>query len=169
MKGIITKNSAGKILTPVLAALLLVVGFSTSNAQIRPFGDGFRGGVNVPATVAAGQTVRIRIAVPDNGGSRATGGGHVKVFDGRSALLYETSVESLPGGAVHEFEIDPLALPIAPDPLTGRMILRLKVDLFLKNAVIDSGSVDFPTMFELVDRETQEGVLIALLLPAVQK
>lgn len=157
------------LLAPVIATLLFVFSYSPVNAQSRPFGNGFLGGVNVPVSVAAGQTVRIRIAVPDNGGSRANGGGHVKVFDGRSELLFETSIAGLPGGAVHEFEIDPLTLPTNADSLTGRITLRLKVELFLKNADIDADSVEFPTMFELVDRETQEAVLIALLLPAVQK
>lgn len=169
MNGIKTIKAVRRILMPVFAALIFAFAFSDVDAQIRPYGNSFLGGVNVPVSVTASETIRIRIAVPDDGGSRATGSAHVKVFDGRSVMLFESSIAALPGGAVHEFEIDPLTLQTIADPLTGRIILRLKVELSLRNAAIDSDSIEFPTMFELVDRESDKAILIGLLLPAIQK
>ena len=84
-------------------------------------------------------------------------------------MLFETSAVGLPGGHLHTFEIDPLQTLLVPDAVTGRLQLRIKVDLYLRNAVFDSNTVEFPTTFELVDNQTSKPVLIGLLLPAVQK
>ncbi|MDM7923329.1 MAG: hypothetical protein QUS14_13610 [Pyrinomonadaceae bacterium] len=161
--------SVRRALSFTVLAVSFLFATATSQAQIRPYGASYNGGISVPVSTSVWQSIRVMIAVPDSAGSRASGGANVRVFDGRTELLYETSVSALPGGFIHTFEIDPFELPITPDPVTGRVDLRIKVDLFLRSAVFDSDQIEFPTSFELVDNQTSKAILIGLLLPAVQK
>jgi len=117
-----------------------------------------------------GQTLRLTLFNPE-GNPQVSG--HVKVFDGGGALLFQTPEVEIGPGEFHSFDIDRSNISVAGDPRTGRFQARARlIGLRRASAREDASNVRaridrLPRMIELIDNET--GKTTAMLLPAVHK
>jgi hypothetical protein len=97
---------------------------------------------------------------------------HVKLFDVGGNLIAQSAEVEIPAGKFHSFEFRRESLNLPGDPNTGRLQLRAEVEIKLWHASSpreQNPIIEFPTSFELVNRQTGAAILIGLLVPAVQK
>lgn len=121
----------------------------------------------------AGQTLRATgvNAILSDGSVRFVRA-HVKVFDSRGNVLCQTEEVEIPAGGFHSFDINRDDIPLAGEPRTGRVQIRLEM-IFTGGVSVptgqdeEPGAGNFPATLELVDNNSG-GTIMALLLPAVQ-
>ena len=122
------------------------------------------------AGMLPGQAIRFNFFNPAPVGTPA-GGARVRVFDGSGGIVTQTSGVQIPAGSFHSFEIPRESLNMPGDPNTGRIQFRVEIELTVwqeGNTRDIPSPVQFPSSYELVDRESGRTILIVLLLPAVQ-
>ena len=124
-----------------------------------------------PAGLLPGQFLRFNLYNPAASGTPAAKG-HVKVFDGRGVLIAQTIDIEIAAGCFQSIDISRESLNLPGDPNTGRLQVRAEVEISLWQELTLRGEpapVEFPTTYELVDRESGRTVMVGHLLPAIQK
>jgi hypothetical protein len=120
----------------------------------------------VTVGLVPGQTLSITVSNPEDSETCTC---HVKVFDGRSGLVFQTAEVEIAPGEFHSFDIDRADISLPGDPRTGRFRAAGRL-VGIRHASVEriKARIDkLPASIELVDNLT--GKTTAMLLPAVQK
>ena len=161
-------NSTRHNLISVMALALLVLCFAQIPAQaqeqtrqITVIQD------MVTVGLVPGQTLSITLSNPEDSGAPVSG--HVRVFDSRGGLVFETPEAEIAPGEFHSFEIDRADIALPGDPRTGRFEVAARITTIRQvNLARSKARIDkLPTTIELIDNAT--GKTTAMLLPAIQK
>lgn len=122
------------------------------------------------AGLLPGHFLRFNLYNPSPAGTPVARG-HVRVFDGRSGLLAVTDEVEICAGCFNSIDIARESFNLPGDPNTGRLQVRAEVEIstWVPNTRSETPAIEFPTSYELVNRESGQTILIGMLLPAVQK
>jgi hypothetical protein len=114
-----------------------------------------------------GQTLRFSLLNP-NDPSQASGRepvrAQVRLFDANGRQLAQSSVVAIPAGEFRSFDFNRDDLPLAGEPGTGRLQLRGKIILWVRDGSARSG---FCTSVELIKTSTGETTVIESTLTLI--
>jgi len=121
----------------------------------------------VTVGLVPGQTLSITVSNHEDSG--ATCNCHIKVFDGRGGLVFQTPEAVIAPGEFHSFNIDRADISLPGDPRTGRFEVAARLDEIRSASVERSKArIDkLPTTIQLIDNPT--GKTTAMVLPVILK